>query len=260
MQNLPQGIYESLFDEELSSILQQNPELRSVFGKLDPEEEPTRYAAFLARVVEKALRLENDPLNRFRICNELVEHIAGHPSTSSLSARRLVPKDKSVLLEITPPYYAEGAMPRPVTSLTESSLFTGSPSDPQLVHELAREMRSSDSVDLLVSFIKWSGLRLLMNAFEEITTRGGKARIITTSYMGASDPEAVEWLARLPNVSIRVSYDTERTRLHAKAYYFKRNSGFSTAYIGSANMSQAAMTSGLEWNLKVTAQDLPHIL
>jgi HKD family nuclease len=144
--------------------------------------------------------------------------------------------------------------------LTQSSLFTGSPSDPQLVHELGREMRSADSVDLLVSFIKWSGLRLLIPAFEEITSRGCTVRIITTSYMGASDAEAVEWLARLPNLLIRVSYDTQRTRLHAKAYHFKRHSGFSTAYIGSANMSHAAMTSGLEWNLKVTAQDMPHIL
>ncbi len=151
-------------------------------------------------------------------------------------------------------------MPRPETSLLESSLFTGSPTDPQLVNELAREMSSADEVDLLVSFIKWSGLRLLMPAFEEITGRRGKVRIITTSYMGASDAEAIEWLARLPNISVRISYDTERTRLHAKAYHFRRDSGFSTAYIGSANMSQAAMTSGLEWTLKVTAQDMPHIL
>lgn len=260
MANLPQGIYEALLDEELSSILQQHPELRSIFGKLEPEEEPTRYAAFLARLLEKALRLEDDPATRLRLCNEIIDRIAGGPEASFLTGKRLVAAAKSVLLEITPPQSAEGTIPRPETPLGESSLFTGSPSDPQLVHELDREMRSADSVDLLVSFIKWSGLRLLMPAFEEITTRGGTVRIITTSYMGASDAEAIECLARLPNVSIRVSYDTDRTRLHAKAYHFKRLSGFSTAYIGSANMSHAAMTSGLEWNLKVTAQDLPHIL
>ena len=260
MASLPRGIYEALLDEELNSILQHHPELRSVFGKLDPEEEPARYAAFLARVLEKALRLEDDPAVRLRLCNEIVERIAGNQTTEFLQGNRLVKADKPVLLEITPPNYAQGGMPRPETALVESSLFTGSPADPQLVHELGREMRSADSVDLLVSFIKWSGLRLLMPAFEEIARRGGQVRIITTSYMGASDAEAVEWLAGLPNIEIRVSYDTERTRLHAKAYHFRRDSGFSTAYIGSANMSRAAMTSGLEWNLKVTAQDMPHIL
>jgi superfamily II DNA or RNA helicase len=258
--SLPHGIYEALLDDELNSILQRQPELRSVFGKLDPEDEPARYAAFLARLLEKALRLEDDPATRLRLCNEIVERIAGTPATDFLQSNRLVAADKPLLLEITPPAYVQGGMARPDTALVESSLFTGSPADPQLVRELGMEMRSADSVDLLVSFVKWSGLRLLMPAFEEIAGRGGRVRIITTSYMGASDAEAVEWLAKLPNVTIRISYDTERTRLHAKAYHFRRNSGFSTAYIGSANMSQAAMTSGLEWNLKVTAQDMPHIL
>jgi len=260
MTSLPHGIYEALLDEDLHSILTRHPELRSVFGKLDPEEEPARFAAFLSRILEKALRLESDTATRIRLCNDIIERIAGGSAAAFLHNKRLVSSTKSVLLEITPPRYAQGALPRPETPLTESSLFTGSPSDPQLVHELAREMHSADSVDVLVSFIKWSGLRLLMPAFEEIASRGVPVRIITTSYMGASDPEAVEWLARLPNVSIRISYDTTRTRLHAKAYHFKRDSGFSTAYIGSANMSHAAMTSGLEWNLKITDQDLPHIL
>lgn len=254
------GIYEALLDEELKELLVRHPELRSVFGKIDPDEEPSRYAAFVARVVEKALKLETDALSRLRICNEIIERIAGNPSAEFLKSRRLVTVERPILLEITPPYYAEPGVPRPETPLAESSLFTGSPSDPQLVHELIQEMRSADAVDVLVSFIKWSGLRLLAPGFEEMSQRGCPIRVITTSYMGASDAEAIEWLARLANTSIRVSYDTDRTRLHAKAYHFRRNSGFSTAYIGSANMSHAAMTSGLEWNLKVTAQDLPHIV
>ena len=254
------GIYEALLDEELKELLARHPELRSVFGKIDPDEEPSRYAAFVARVLEKALKLETDALSRLRMCNEIIEKIAGAPSAQFLKTRRLVTAEKPMLLEITPPYYAEAGVPRPETPLAESSLFTGSPSDPQLVRELIQEMHSADAVDVLVSFIKWSGLRLLAPGFEEMSQRGCQIRVITTSYMGASDAEAVEWLARLANTSIRVSYDTDRTRLHAKAYHFRRDSSFSTAYIGSANMSHAAMTSGLEWNLKVTAQDLPHIV
>ena len=151
-------------------------------------------------------------------------------------------------------------LPRPGTPLSFSSLLTGSCDDPQLEHELRTEMLTADRVDILVSFVKFAGLRLLRPAFENLVERGIAVRIITTSYMGASDPEAVEWLAAQPGISVRVSYDTERTRLHAKAYHFIRASGFSTAYIGSANMSRSAMTSGLEWTVKVTAQDMPHIL
>ncbi len=257
---LPSGLYDALLDGGLQTILALHPELRSVFGKLDAEEEPARYAFFVARVLERALRQETDSATRLRLCNEVMSQIAARPGAEFLQSNCLVSDERPILLEITPTNYAQPGVPRPATSISESSLFTGSPSDPQLIHELQQEMRSADAVDLLISFIKWSGLRLLMSAFEDIAARGGQVRIITTSYMGASDAEAVEWLARLPNTSVRVSYDTERTRLHAKAYHFRRTTGFSTAYIGSANMSQAAMTSGLEWNLKVTAQDLPHIL
>lgn len=260
MKQVPHGIYEALVDESLRDALMQRPELRTVFGKIDPEEQPARYAAFVAKVLEQALREETDPEKRFSLCNHLLGQVASEPGNHHLEKRRLIPESKPLLLEITPPNYGQSGLPRPHTSLAESSLFTGSPQEPQLAHELLAEMRSADGVDILVSFIKWSGLRLLMPAFEDLRDRQVAVRLITTSYMGASDAPAVEWLAQLPNVQVRVSYDTERTRLHAKAYHFRRQSGFSTAYIGSANMSQAAITSGLEWNLKVTGQDMPHVL
>lgn len=257
---LEHGIYEALLDEALHEALTKRPELRRIFGKIDAEEQPAVYAAFVGKVLEQALREESDPDKRLALCNRIVGTLAAEPGMGHLEKRRLVPETKPLLLEITPPNYNQPGVPRPHTSLAESSLFTGSPQEPQLAHELLEEMRSADGVDILVSFIKWSGLRLLMPAFEDMRDRQVPVRVITTSYMGASDAPAVEWLAKLPNVQVRVSYDTERTRLHAKAYHFRRKSDFSTAYIGSANMSQAAITSGLEWNLKVTAQDMAHIL
>ncbi|MEI7774929.1 MAG: DUF3427 domain-containing protein [Verrucomicrobiota bacterium] len=260
MKPLAAGIYDRLVDRDTRALLEAHPELRAVLKKIDAEEVPARFAAFVADVVERALKLYETTEDRLRLCNEIIAKVSASASTAHLSGRHLTGSEKNILAELSPPDFGTATYPRPATPIWESSLFTGAVTDPRLDHELVQEIHSADRIDFLVAFIRWSGLRLLRQALEEAVARGVRVRVITTSYMGASEARAVEWLASLPNVEIKVSYDTDRTRLHAKAYHFHRESGFSTAYIGSANLSEPALTSGLEWNLKITNQDLPHIL
>ena len=152
---------------------------------------------------------------------------------------------------------------RPDTPLARSALLTGTRLDPSLGSQLRKEIATANRVDILCSFIKWSGLRVLLEDLRELAGRslvdGPRIRVITTSYMGATDPRAVEELSRLPNTEVRVSYDTKRTRLHAKAYLFHRDTGFGSAYVGSANLSNAALSEGLEWTTKISHYELPYL-
>jgi len=148
----------------------------------------------------------------------------------------------------------------PYTRLNQSELFTGGNSGLSLESELRKEILSSNRVDFLVSFIKWKGINILQKELTEFVNRGGILRVITTTYMGATDFKAIDWLAKLPNTQVKVSYNSGNERLHAKAYLFYRNTGFHTGYIGSSNFSRSALTDGLEWNMKITTKEVRHII
>lgn len=155
------------------------------------------------------------------------------------------------------------ALNHPVSGYRVSSLFTGG-NDISMDDEIRRDIQTADNIDLIVSFIKFEGLRLLIEDLREFVSKENtRLRVMTTTYMGATDPKAIRMLyelRKLGDVEIRASFNTKQERLHAKSYIFSRNSNFDTAYIGSSNMSRSALTKGLEWNIRVTSVENPHII
>ena len=148
----------------------------------------------------------------------------------------------------------------PFTTLSRSALFFGGRGPADMESELNREILCADEICWVVSFIKTSGLNLLWKSLKKFSAEGKRLRIITTTYTGATDYDAIARLATLPNTEIKISYDGTQDRLHAKSYIFLRNSGFHTAYIGSSNLSQYALRDGKEWNFKATQFELPQVI
>lgn len=148
---------------------------------------------------------------------------------------------------------------RPEHGLVHPSLLFNGAQDISLVHELRRELASADAVDAIVSFLRWSGLRLLSDDLRRFSERGGVLRLITSTYVGATEARAVEGLVQL-GARVHVAYEEQGTRLHAKAWLFHRHSGLSTAYIGSSNLSHSALTDGAEWNVRLTERVTPAVL
>lgn len=146
----------------------------------------------------------------------------------------------------------------PMKGLINGALFTGK--GLKLYSELQKEIASSDEIYLMVSFIKKRGLVLLLPQLKEFTNRGGILKVITTTYMKATDFDAIKKLSELKNTEIKITYDETSERLHAKAYIFLRKTGFDTAYVGSSNLSEQALDTGAEWNVKVTQVEQPRML
>lgn len=267
---LQPGLYEQVINEKIGGELNALPAQRCATAAIDKAEASQVLAQYLAEVAQKGLDdladKGGDVTAQINLVNQLIQTIEKTTQEADFAPLRVDGRAEQllVLLREKDPLLVMSRtaddLPRPETSLARSSLFTGALNEPQMFSELKKEISCADRIDMLVSFIKWSGLRLILEELRTFTQNGGQLRVISTSYMGATDPKAIEELNRLPNTQIKISYDTDRTRLHAKTYVFYRNTGFTTAYVGSSNLSKVAMSSGLEWNVKVTAKDLPTTL
>jgi superfamily II DNA or RNA helicase/HKD family nuclease len=260
---LKAGLYDDLITQTLRDEISrlQGEGVVSLLGKIEAAQLPDYLTRFLAAKLFEAIRSfgNNDAPRQVALTNAVLELVSRQSEDLAYLLHEKITLDDQVDLLEEICGDKQEASPRPLTHLSSSSLLTGAPGLPQLGRELELELATADRCDMLVSFVKSGGMRLMRDSLQQFTARGGKLRLITTSYLGASDPSVVEEIAKLPNTEVRINYDTHAARLHAKAYFFHRESGLSTAYIGSANLSHAAMTSGLEWTVKCAARELPHL-
>ena len=266
-ERLVPGLYEQPITEGLAKRLARLADgLRAETGTLDKDAVPHALARLLHGRLVHALRSfkGKDALaHQVELANAVVDVLRREANESGVLAEDRLPLALEQLLAVV--VQSEGlgrseAPPRPTVPLGTSDLLVNGRHDVSIGPEVKRELASADRVDLLCSFLKWSGFRLVepeVKAF--LARRPGALRVLTTAYMGATERRAFDELANL-GAQVRVSYDTGRTRLHAKAWLFHRDSGYSTACVGSSNLSHAAMLDGLEWNVRLSQIDNKPIL
>jgi superfamily II DNA or RNA helicase len=266
-----QGIYEALVTQLVSMKLNSLDKSKYFIKEtaLDKEEAASILAQHLSKTIKHALTFvkgENQIELQIEIANKIVRFLKDELKKEEF-AEDLIETEGKILkavFEKVDAHFSDLDLHlkeiTPYTRLTHSELFTGGNVGLSLDSELKKEILSADRIDLLVSFIKFKGIIILERELREFTKRGGHLRVITTTYMGASDFKAIQLLSNLENTEVKISYNTGNERLHAKAYLFYRKSGFHTAYIGSSNFSRSALTDGLEWNLKITTKEVSHII
>ncbi len=266
---LKPGLYEQVVNEQISQEMNKLPENLKDTRDIDKAEAADILSSYLASVVRKGMENIQDSnedglQGQIELANQIISLVEQKTENSTYKDFSVTPEAKELLsiLDANDDRAILGknasSIKRPESSIAKSSIFTGGAvKEPELYTELKKEISTADRIDFLVSFIKWSGLRKIIEDLKEFTKSGKHLRVIATTYTGATDPKAIEALNELPNTEIKISYDTKTTRLHAKAYIFYRNTGFSVAYVGSSNLTNAAISSGLEWNFKITETDLP---
>lgn len=271
---MKQGIYEQIITEvvqkELSSL---GSEFVISKHPIEKEDAVRLLVNHLSELLQKALQIfkgENALFKQVQLVNKVIDIL--HNEIAIEKHRDAFEKDfvlaegqllQAIFLKAAIDFKELDKLLNdiiPSTRLSQSELFTGGNSSISLESELRKEILSANEINLLVSFIKFKGIIILEKELTEFVEKGGKLRVITTTYMGASDYKAIELLSKLPNTEVKISYNTGNERLHAKAYLFRRNTGFHTGYIGSSNFSRSALTDGLEWNLKVTSKEVNHII
>jgi superfamily II DNA or RNA helicase/HKD family nuclease len=256
---LKPGLHEALLTRRLEELLGHivDGPLAAELSDLRDAEASDRVsrhiAAIAARAIDRASegQRSDEALRVAAAVTESLQSLAG--TKHDLTADELADPARVLvaLLQRLPDGRAQ-QLERPLTPLLDTTVFTNAPGEPAVGHELRAEVPSADAIELVMAFIRWSGVRPLIDVLRRHCAAGKTLRILTTTYTNSTEQRALDELEKL-GAEVRVSYDTSSTRLHAKAWLFHRESGYSTAYIGSSNLSHSAQLLGLEWNVRVSA-------
>jgi superfamily II DNA or RNA helicase len=264
--DLPFGLYEQLVTAGLRSKLRllDRDRARIVQSAVDPAESHSVLARHIRDVVAQAFRefpQEERTVRQSALANQIIELLAEGVADPDIhdGLVEIPPEHLQAIIPVTSLPNDERDLVAPLVGLSASDLLVNARGEPALAHALSHEIPSADSIDLLCAFVRWHGLRILERQIEAHRQSGRPLRVITTVFTGSTERKALDWLVAR-GAEVKVSYDTQSTRLHAKAWLFHRATGFSTAYIGSSNLSKAALVDGVEWNVRLSQVESPSIL
>lgn len=249
------GLYELLVTNALQDRLSQVSDRDVETTHVDQADQPHVLARHVYQAAVRSLETVKDPELRVKAANELIAQLetgnADHIVAPPTELRRISgPQGPGTVSYLNT---------RPKTPLTEAALLTNSKEEPSLAAELRAEIDTADEVDLLCAFVRWYGLRLVEPELKRLRAREARLRVITTTYTGSTEREALDRLVRDFGAQVKVQYDAQRTRLHAKAWMFRRNTEFDTAYVGSSNLTRTAMVEGVEWNVRLSRKGTPSL-
>ncbi|MGX7678785.1 DUF3427 domain-containing protein [Jatrophihabitans sp. DSM 45814] len=260
---LSPGLYETILDAALDERLTRIDGRLIDRRRLRSADASDRIAQHLARLLRRALDSVPDA-DRVAVGVDVVRRLLSEVGTSipQSNAAEGAPLATGEALYGIGDWRPDGSvrMPLgPLIPLLDTTLLTNAPGEPRVGRQILAEIESSDTIDVVMAFVRRSGLLPLADALREHCNRGRRLRVLTTTYTGSTEGKALDLLSDL-GAEVRISYDLSTTRLHAKAWVFHRRSAFSTAYVGSSNLTHSAQIAGMEWNVRVSGARNPDVI